>query len=217
MGCTSFALLLAKTLDKSIYLSLNFGRKDASLSLDLEAPIYDLFDATNRGANLDDCIIKADQAHLLEAPLSKTREEMNIEGLKKVLQDLEETYDHIFIDLGPTWKDLDKILAVDEVFFLSSGDKAGLYAMDQVKFKNHLWADKATYLFTGVDKRDQLLKVLDQEGLSFDQVKTLPNHPGPGLGLSFSYPKEFARLYTEKTCMEIERRQKSFMARLLRG
>lgn len=217
VGCTSFALLLGKNLDHSIYVSLNFGRKDASLALNAEAPIYDLYDACNRGADLEECIIKTEKIHLLEGPLLKNRQDLNLEGLKKVLEDLEKTYDHILLDLGPAWKDLEEILDPQEVFFLSSSDRAGLYAMDQVKFNHHRWLDTAVFLFTGVSSRQKLLDLLDQEGLSFKEVKTLPRVAIDQDGEVFSYPEEFIKIYTDSDCKEIVESKKGLFTRLLRG
>ena len=217
VGSTSFALLLAKTIQKSIYVSLNFGRKDASASLDLPSPIYDLYDACNRGALLEDCILKGEGVHLLEGPLLKKREDLDLEGLKKVLDQLEETYDHIFLDLGPSWKDLEDLLEPEEVYFLSSPDRAGLYAMDQVKLNNRLWGQGATFVFTCVKDPKKLLEKIDQEGLSLDPVKTLPRLDGPEEGQAFFYPQDFAKIYTDQACMDPGVQKKSLWNRLLRG
>ena len=217
MGTTSFALVLAKTTPKSIYVSLNFGRKDASISLDLPSPIYDLYDACNRGALLEDCILEGEGVHLLEGPLLKKREDLDLEGLKKVLDQLEETYDHIFLDLGPSWKDLESLIQVEEVYFVSSGDRAGLYAMDQAKLNNRLWGQGATFVFTGVEDPKKLLEAIDQVGLSFDPVKSLPRLDGPEEGQAFFYPQDFARIYTDPACMDLGVRKKTFWNRLLRG
>lgn len=217
VGCTSLALALGRTLNQALYLSLDFGAKDAAKNLRLDPGIYDLYDLTNRGGELTDALLESEDLGLLEAPLTKSLKDLDREGLKALAKDLEESYDHLIWDLPIEGLDLLEILDPDQIYCLASKDLAAIYRLEDLLFKLRGNHDRVTPIITGVDNPETLRTRLEEEGLDLGEVKTLPFSKASD-GETYFYPKDFAKIITEDMQDYQEAQDKrGLLSKLFRG